>query len=773
MKVDKLCINSTILSSSTKDESDQFLGFKIFDRGLDGLKNPGIAGLSVQGKVIWSVNKTDGYESTFSVNGNSSQLEQLVNKSPWARRYDLSTNIDCQSTACEWRKIGSVDYKHWERGNRERFMEMSADGLTFAVGDSDTEDVHIFKFNSTAGWIQQGSKITTNQTASDFGHTVSLSADGSIVAVSAPSHDSDGVSNTGQVRVYQYNKTGNEWSQLGRAINTEKEDSHLGWHVSLSADGRTLAVSTKTKVNDLCHAFVYKYDENTNKWNQQGDCLSTNGDSLFGVRTNVQLSGTGKVVAVATYDYEETKVFKYNEAENLWSQKGSDISPKTLFFGFQLSLSSDGLTLAGAGKARDGVRVFSFSRETNDWEQKGQVITTDKGEYFDVALSSSGSILVVTYDNIIESFIYDELTRVWIKSLVPVPKTNYLGRYPRISVSADALVIAAREEESIIFFRLIRESSSSSQCQKDENFFNFTIKPDQFPQDVVWFLGAENGVSLLGGRLPVTFDESSYLTYLKCVPTDQIFTFFIQDDVGDGICCQWGNGTFQVEWNSEVALNSVDFKLEEIICLPKASNSSLYSIEIVLDTPRPSWILFDSDYNTTLMNPNSYKDGNVFKKCLPSHDCMFFYIFDSSGDGRFKIHQNDHVLIDRNYESFNFIKVPIGNCNPRVCPDGQHLFEIDIGANESSSPDALKWNLIDSNYTTLAKREIVEGPYRERPRYHHFQKCVQSNDCLTLRIDTPFPKQDTNYIVTFDGVIMKEGHKSDRIVQSVKMGSCD
>lgn len=67
--VDKLCINKMNLSSSTNNEFDRFLGVK--KKTDKGLKRPCMTGLSIHGRVILSVNKTNWYVNTFSVNVNN------------------------------------------------------------------------------------------------------------------------------------------------------------------------------------------------------------------------------------------------------------------------------------------------------------------------------------------------------------------------------------------------------------------------------------------------------------------------------------------------------------------------------------------------------------------------------------------------------------------------------------------------------------------------------------------------------------------------------
>ena len=69
---------------------------------------------------------------------------------------------------------------------------------------------------------------------------MSLSADGSRVAIGAPGKDPNGQPNAGHVRVYQLS-SGN-WAQLGGDIDGEAASDQSGYSVSLSADGSRVAI---------------------------------------------------------------------------------------------------------------------------------------------------------------------------------------------------------------------------------------------------------------------------------------------------------------------------------------------------------------------------------------------------------------------------------------------------------------------------------------------------------------------------------------------------
>ena len=68
---------------------------------------------------------------------------------------------------------------------------------------------------------------------------VSLSSDGNILAVSARLNDDNG-SNSRHVRVFNFD--GSSWSQLGQDINGEAADDQFGTDISMSSDGTIIAI---------------------------------------------------------------------------------------------------------------------------------------------------------------------------------------------------------------------------------------------------------------------------------------------------------------------------------------------------------------------------------------------------------------------------------------------------------------------------------------------------------------------------------------------------
>ena len=124
-------------------------------------------------------------------------------------------------------------------------VSLSSDGSILAVGafgnngnGSNSGHVRIYSFNGSS-WVQLGDDINGEASNDYSGGSVSLSADGSIVAIGASENDGNG-SNSGHVRIFNFD--GASWNQLGNNIEGESFDDQSGSSVSLSSDGFIVAI---------------------------------------------------------------------------------------------------------------------------------------------------------------------------------------------------------------------------------------------------------------------------------------------------------------------------------------------------------------------------------------------------------------------------------------------------------------------------------------------------------------------------------------------------
>jgi hypothetical protein len=232
--------------------------------------------------------------------------------------------------------------------------------------------------NTTVNYelIQQlGLDIDGEAGGDESGWSVSLSADGSRVAIGARFNDGTG-SNAGHVRLYDFD--GTSWQQVGADIDGEAGGDNSGYSVSLSADGSRVAIGASS--NDgtgRLAGHVRLYDFDGTSWQQVG--ADIDGEAVFDFSgESVSLSADGSRVAIGALGNDGTgsnagHVRLYDFDGTSWEQVGADIDgeAESDFFGRSVSLSADGSRVAigaflnnGTGTSAGHVRVFEVSSAT-------------------------------------------------------------------------------------------------------------------------------------------------------------------------------------------------------------------------------------------------------------------------------------------------------------------------------------------------------------------------------------------------------------------------
>ncbi len=256
-------------------------------------------------------------------------------------------------------------------------------------------------------WTQIGNDIDGEAGGDNSGWAISLSADGSVIATGAPSNDGNG-SSSGHVRIYQ-NQSG-VWTQVGNDIDGEAEGDYSGYSVSISSDGSIVAIGASE--NDgggsySGHVRVYEYQSGT--WTQIGDDID--GEAGYdNSGSAICMSADGSVVAIGAHDNDGNGSYSghvriYQNQADVWTQLGDDIdgSAEYDYSGYSVSLNSDGTTVAigapwneSSGAQTGQVRVFEI--QSGSWVQKGSDVYGENE--FDeagtsVSLSSDASVLAV------------------------------------------------------------------------------------------------------------------------------------------------------------------------------------------------------------------------------------------------------------------------------------------------------------------------------------------------------------------------------------------
>ena len=295
-------------------------------------------------------------------------------------------------------------------------LAVSGDGMTVVVGaphessaargiNGNQDDNSLYNSGAVYvyvrrgdAWTQQAYIKASNAGGSDmFGLSLAISRDGNTLAVAAPweasaatgvngDQNDDSIPQAGAV--YVFTRSGSAWSQQAyiKASNTGRkgvgddvEGDQFGFSISLSADGRTLAVgavsedSNATGVNGAqdndaaaSAGAVYLFARTGDAWVQQAYLKSGNNEAgdLFGY--GVALSDNGSALAVAGYDEDGSgkgvnpaddngnngtgAIYAFDRRGGTWRQTGyfkGSRSQRNDALGYAVAISGDGNTIAG------------------------------------------------------------------------------------------------------------------------------------------------------------------------------------------------------------------------------------------------------------------------------------------------------------------------------------------------------------------------------------------------------------------------------------------
>lgn len=305
-------------------------------------------------------------------------------------------------------------------------VALSADGDTTAVGAPgeassasgiggnqannsayDSGAVYVF-VRTDLTWTQQVYIKASNTDSNDyFGAALSLSADGSTLAVGAVGEDShatgiDGIQDSESYpnsgAVYVFVRTDSNWTQQAyvKASNTNSEDK-FGCSVSLSADGNTLVVGAEgedssaqgvngDQTNNLAtdSGAAYIFTRTGSTWAQQAYIKASNtntdpdyGQDRFGAA--VSLAADGNTLAISAPNEASNAsgvggdqmnnlrlgsgaVYVFVRSGTTWQQHSYIKASNPAFddeFGVGLALSDDGQSLAVGAVWEDSDQIDS------------------------------------------------------------------------------------------------------------------------------------------------------------------------------------------------------------------------------------------------------------------------------------------------------------------------------------------------------------------------------------------------------------------------------
>ena len=257
-------------------------------------------------------------------------------------------------------------------------VSMSSDGTRVAIGARMNGAAgHVRVYSESSGlWSQVGSDIDGEAASDQSGYSVSMSSDGTRVAIGARRNDGTG-SNAGHVRVYS--ESSGLWSQMGSDIDGEVAGDNSGYSVSISSDGTRVAIGAPFNDgtgSEAGHVRVYDWNSGTSVWTQVGpdiDGEAAGDESGW----SVSISSDGTRVAIGAYSNDgngsysgHTRVYSLSDTsagseDRLLNVTSSDQEFTTLLPGKR----SDHRLIKNVKFACNGETIFDQSGQYLAYEQ--------------------------------------------------------------------------------------------------------------------------------------------------------------------------------------------------------------------------------------------------------------------------------------------------------------------------------------------------------------------------------------------------------------------
>lgn len=284
-------------------------------------------------------------------------------------------------------------YGNYQGPSQSQSMCMSSDSSHAAFGADNK--VRVYEWKSDA-WARKGDELVG---ANGFGSSVSLSKDGSRLAVGSPSHPSENCT-TGAVNVYEWKGGSNSWVQMGESMFCyNRTDDQVGKSISLSGDGSRVAIGApQFSGPDRCDYYgcwvtnqymgrvrVYEWNPSDGMWPLRIASYTPGLESIDGssgrhqkLGTSVALSDDGKRLLIGT----GSKALTYNWMDlmtvNDWQGNPVEVGGWVGYatgcstsLGSQpvsVSTSPDGKLIA-AGSSSFGILTLGW--EHGDWNMNG------------------------------------------------------------------------------------------------------------------------------------------------------------------------------------------------------------------------------------------------------------------------------------------------------------------------------------------------------------------------------------------------------------------
>ena len=512
-------------------------------------------------------------------------------------------------------------------------IDLSSDGTILAIsapfndgGGIDAGHVRVFEFDGN-DWVQQGNAMEGEE-FSNTGYRVSLNNDGTRVTVGSQYIDTANGFQTGKVGVFEYD--GNDWVQLGNDILGEADYDRFGIDSVLNGDGNIVAISAPYNDgdggNNRGSIRVFQFDGND--WVQIGQDIDGDVDNSAGY--NVSINGDGTVISFGQYNYIPSgypyvrgisRIYKYSGSE--WLQRGIGI---------------------------EGIFNGSHEGWTTNLSEDGTILTT--GDYY--YLSNNGSVRVFDLSDIFYDL--DGATSVSIPStycgdteVVPTITLTNFGTEDITSASIDWNLdggsnttinfngtLAINESETFTIGPLTlavgvyefnasltsvnggtddytnndNASSSIDIINYNTSQVHLELVTDDWSEETSWEFRSFDGTVLYSfGPYQAGTDNNTTFNYSFDVADNECYFFEIFDAANDGICCDFGVGSYSLTTDDNTVIaDGGEFGFSEVNAIGIDDNLGLNDIltQNIVMYPNPTTSIINLEGNLNEIQMNIY-----------------------------------------------------------------------------------------------------------------------------------------------------------------------
>ena len=354
-----------------------------------------------------NIEDLSGHSVALSANGNIVAIGAIENDDGGNRSGHVRVY---ENVAGTWAQIGQDIAGEAEDDRSGWSLAISASGAIVAIGsdlnNSWRGQVEVYE-NIGGTWTQIGEDIEGENFQDISATSISLSNDGSIIAIGAPRSDGT-ANNSGHVRVFE--NSGGSWIQIGQDIDGVQEQGRLGNSVALNGEGNIIAIGASQNDENGTNTGEVKVFENINGARTQlgGDI---NGEVEFeDSGSEVSLSQVGNIMAISSPSSNanglhsgHVRIFEY--LGGVWTQIGEDINGEASedYFGWSMALSASGNIIAigslwNDNNGSDAGNVRIFQNLSGVWTQIGESINgeaANDNSGYSVDISADGNTVAI------------------------------------------------------------------------------------------------------------------------------------------------------------------------------------------------------------------------------------------------------------------------------------------------------------------------------------------------------------------------------------------